>query len=54
MATTDSLTRRLISANERLKQARRDGCCADIVTWRERLDGLLDELSAEIKQSAGR
>lgn len=50
MASTDNLARRITSANQQLKAARRDGSARDITTWRERLDGLLDELSAEIKQ----
>lgn len=43
MFTGDELGRRIVSAQERLRDARRDGRFDDIVTWRKRVDELLDE-----------
>jgi hypothetical protein len=37
------LGRRIISAQDNLRAARRDGRYDDIVTWRARVDELLDE-----------
>jgi gamma-glutamyl:cysteine ligase YbdK (ATP-grasp superfamily) len=37
------LGRRLASASENLRAAKRDGCEADLAMWLEELDALLDE-----------
>lgn len=44
MHHTTELTRRLISANNQLRAAQRDGNYADITTWRQTRDNLLDQL----------
>ena len=43
MFTQAELGRRITSAQDRLRSARRDGRFEDIVTWRDELDALLEQ-----------
>jgi hypothetical protein len=47
---TLELGRRLASASDRLRAARRDGNFADICTWLAECDVLLDEYSAQASE----
>lgn len=42
MLTPTELGRRITSAQDRLRAARRDGRFDDIVTWRDEVDALLE------------
>lgn len=47
MFSQTELGRRITSAQDRLRAARRDGRFDDIVTWRDEVDELLDQVQRQ-------